>query len=78
LFRGIILVLNQARVSPLIGNELITRKDFIYQLFAGLDIVLTDDDLQRYIHKEAQFQHQITGRNFDDLLVWHEERPLAL
>ncbi|MDU6684363.1 MAG: glycosyltransferase [Enterobacteriaceae bacterium] len=77
LFRGIILVLNQARVFPLIGNELITRKDFIYQLFAGLDIVLTDDDLQRYIHKEAQFQHQVTGRNFDDLLVWHEERPLA-
>ena len=77
LFRGIILVLNQARVRPLADNELITRKEFVHQVFASLGIVLADDDLQRYMRKEAQFQHQVTGRNFDDLLVWHEERPLA-
>ncbi|MDU4995773.1 MAG: glycosyltransferase [Enterobacteriaceae bacterium] len=77
LFRGIILVLNQARVRPLADNELITRKEFVHQVFASLGIVLADDDLQRYMRKEAQFQHQVTGRNFDDLLIWHEERPLA-
>ncbi|MDW2741445.1 glycosyltransferase [Atlantibacter subterraneus] len=77
LFRGIILVLNQAKVRPLVGNELLTRRAFVQQVLAQLGIDATEDDLQRYKYKEAEFQHQVTGRDFDDLLVWHGDSPLA-
>lgn len=77
LFRGILLILNQAKVRPLVGHELITRKEFVQKLMASLGIVLEEDTLQRYIYKEADFQHQVTGRNINELLLWNEESPLA-
>lgn len=77
LFRGILLILNQAKVRPLVGHELITRKEFVQKIMASLGIVFDEDTLQRYIYKEAEFQHQVTGRSINELLLWNEESPLA-
>nr|ANF28855.1 bifunctional glycosyltransferase methyltansferase [Franconibacter pulveris] len=77
LFRGILLILNQAKVRPLVGQELITRKEFVQKVMTSLGLVFKEDTLQGYIRKESQFQHQVTGRDINELLLWNEERPLA-
>lgn len=77
LFRGIILVLNQAQVRSPTGNELITRKEFIKYVFENLGMHLSDKDLHNYMQREAEFQHQVTGRSVGELLNWNGEKNLS-
>jgi len=54
-----------------------SRKDFITQVLRAAGLHITDEQLQGYIEKEAQFQEFVTGQAADSFLDWAAEAPIT-
>jgi glycosyltransferase involved in cell wall biosynthesis/2-polyprenyl-3-methyl-5-hydroxy-6-metoxy-1,4-benzoquinol methylase len=53
-----------------------SRRCFIVESLHSAGIVVSDDDLSRYIHCEALFQAFVTGRPASEFLDWKPDEPI--
>jgi glycosyltransferase involved in cell wall biosynthesis/2-polyprenyl-3-methyl-5-hydroxy-6-metoxy-1,4-benzoquinol methylase len=70
----LLLIANATPFHPSITP--LSRQRFVLDTLRSADITVSDDDLHRYIAREAQFQAFVTGRAASEFLDWKPDQPI--
>jgi glycosyltransferase involved in cell wall biosynthesis/2-polyprenyl-3-methyl-5-hydroxy-6-metoxy-1,4-benzoquinol methylase len=70
----LLLIANASPFHPSITP--LSRRSFVLESLRSADISVSDDDLNRYIAREAQFQAFVTGRAASEFLDWKPDQPI--
>ncbi|WP_349972423.1 glycosyltransferase [Pseudomonas caspiana] len=70
----LLLIANATPFHPSIMPP--SRRFFVEESLRRAGILVSDDDLTRYIGREAQFQAFVTGRSASEFLDWKPDEPI--